>query len=216
VEGDSESEPDSAPVEESTPEDGWQAAEVVDVRPEEESSSLPVDDDSEDGAYSFPVEESTPEDGWQAAEVVDARPEEEPSPIPVEGDSESEPDVAPAERAAAQLTTGVDSEPEYRDPDESVRLISLARLYRRQGDLDNAASVYRDLLETEPDNSVARRELGELCGDGLTEITDEDIIPSGARVEKAIQAASMETLADARRRKVAFLKSWLEHIRAQD
>jgi len=160
-------------------------------------------------------EDSEPGDDWQAIQVADAEPEEESSSFPL-AEGMAEPDDQPGERAPGWLATEVDDEPEYRDPDESVRLISLARLYRRQGDLDKAAGVYRDLLDAEPDNKVARRELGELCGDGLTEITDEDVIPSDARVEKAIQAASMETMADARRRKVAFLRSWLEHIRAQD
>jgi hypothetical protein len=142
-------------------------------------------------------------------------PRQEPSSVPLAGDSPAAVHET-AERAPGWLASEADDKPEYRDPDESVRLISLARLYRRQGDLDKAAGVYRDLLDTEPDNRLARRELGELCGDGLTEITDEDIIPSGAKVEKAFQAASMETMADARRRKVAFLRSWLEHIRTQD
>jgi hypothetical protein len=196
--------PDALPVADEEPESEWQAAQEPEPEPEAAPDALPVADEE-------------PESEWQAAPDAggspSSPPEEAGDPTPVAEDGAAE---QPEERAPDWLATEVDDEPEYRDPDESVRLISLARLYRRQGDLDKAAGVYRDLLDTEPDNRLARRELGELCGDGLAEITDEDIIPSGAKVDKAFQAASMETMADARRRKVAFLRSWLEHIRTQD
>jgi hypothetical protein len=102
------------------------------------------------------------------------------------------------------------------DPEESARLISLARLYRRQGNLDRSAEVYQDVLTAEPDNQTARRELEELCGEGVAEITDEDVISPEAHLDQAAQRATAEPLENARRRKIAFLQSWLEHIRAQD
>ncbi|MFQ5720779.1 MAG: tetratricopeptide repeat protein, partial [Acidobacteriota bacterium] len=95
------------------------------------------------------------------------------------------------------------------------RLLKLARLYRRQGELDRAARVYRDLLDLDPYHGEARRELAELCGEGLAEINADDIVDTGVVPGVPIPRARMETLGDVRRRRVEFLKSWLDHIRAE-
>ncbi len=123
-------------------------------------------------------------------------------------DADDQPGVEEVLAQAAGRTSGL-------DPAESARLLSLARLYRRQGDLDRAAGVYRDVLSGEPDHDAARRELAEVCGEGLTEISDEDVIPDSTALDEPVQAATMESIEDARRRKLAFLRSWLEHIRSE-
>ncbi|MFQ5668908.1 MAG: tetratricopeptide repeat protein [Acidobacteriota bacterium] len=99
--------------------------------------------------------------------------------------------------------------------EETTRILRLARLYRRQGDLDRSATVYRDLLDSQPHNEPARRELMEVCGEGLTEISDSDVVPPGEDMERLAPRATVENVADSRRRKVAFLQSWLEHIRVE-
>jgi hypothetical protein len=99
---------------------------------------------------------------------------------------------------------------------EAERTLSLARLYRRQGRLDLASDVYRQVLDADPDDLAARRELEELCGKNVPEITDDDLVSHAAVFPGGVPVASAESLEDARQRKVTFLRAWLEHIRQQD
>ncbi|TDI47578.1 MAG: tetratricopeptide repeat protein, partial [Acidobacteria bacterium] len=60
----------------------------------------------------------------------------------------------------------------FAEEEEADRTLSLARLYRRQGRLDLSADVYREILNADPEHPAARRELEELCGRNVPEITD--------------------------------------------
>ena len=120
--------------------------------------------------------------------------------------------VAISDTATPAMRTAVS----LADEEEANRTLSLARLYRRQGRLDLSADVYREILDADPDHPAARRELEELCGRNVPEITDEDLVPEAAVFPEGVQLASTERLEDARKRKITFLRAWLEHIRQQD
>ena len=96
-----------------------------------------------------------------------------------------------------------------------VRTLTLARLYRRQGHFDRAARVYRDLLDLDPTNTEASRELGELCGEGLADITDDDVVPREEAPATALPRAHAESLAAVRQRKIEYLRSWLDQMRSE-
>jgi tetratricopeptide (TPR) repeat protein len=120
--------------------------------------------------------------------------------------------VAISDTATPAMRTAVS----LADEEEADRTLSLARLYRRQGRLDLSADVYREILDADPEHPAARRELEELCGRNVPEITDEDLVPEAAVFPEGVQLASTERLEDARKRKITFLRAWLEHIRQQD
>ena len=119
-------------------------------------------------------------------------------------------DEPPANTHATHSAVSVEEEA------EAERTLSLARLYRRQGRLDLASDVYRQVLDADPDDMAARRELEELCGQNVPEITDDDLVSHVAVFPGGVPVASTESLEDARQRKVSFLRAWLEHIRQQD
>jgi hypothetical protein len=194
---------------------GWEA------RHDPEAAS-----DEEDDEPVTPEDSSSPEEVWDLAGQdeddlpaqepmqVTAADGDEPQAVPAAIDAPPLAD-APALTAAISLAAEQEVESPRLNAQEADRLLSLARLYRRQGELDQAAAIYQDLLDGDGGHAEARRELAELCGEGLAEISDEDLIPSTTHLDEEVQPATMESVEDARRRKVAFLRSWLDHIRSQ-
>jgi len=135
----------------------------------------------------------------------------EPEPV-MEAVPPASPDPEPeADEAEAPETMRVAEPP----APAVVRTLTLARLYRRQGHFDRAARVYRDLLDLDPTNTEARRELGELCGEGLADITDEDVVSREEAPATALPRAHAETLAAVRQRKIEYLRSWLDQMRSE-
>jgi tetratricopeptide (TPR) repeat protein len=150
-------------------------------------------------------------------EAATAGPASPPSPDASEESSFAAVDVG--EEEAADMATGPETRaareesmappPAAEEPDalsgtdgevpgdlpESIRTLTLARLYRRQGYMERAAVVYRDVLVTDPGNRAAQRELAAIVpppADGATDGPEpeplEEIVETDLLVDAAPEA----------------------------
>ena len=122
------------------------------------------------------------EEWWSspAFEIVDEEPESEIEPAgprPDEGaerpddpaaEAESEPEPAPARGGAWWFEDPAGEDGAEDDGDLLTR--TMAELYVKQGFVDEAAAIYRELLADRPEDEELRRALAELESDGAAEL----------------------------------------------
>jgi tetratricopeptide (TPR) repeat protein len=97
------------------------------------------------------------------------------------------------------------------EPTPPMATATLGELYRRQGHLDEAERIFREVMAREPGNDAARQALAQLAGHRQEQ-------PAGRRGDRPLDAAQLLAGLDQRQasavtRKAYLLKSYLTRLR---
>lgn len=144
------SEPEAVTEPEPEPEREMEAESETVSKPEPEPEPEPVDE-----LFDLGPQEAEPGDEpalfelWEQTETVTPEP--------------SAPEPAPAEPAAAGAVAEAELNEEPADEPEEAATATLGRLYLRQGHLEEAEGIFREVLRRDPEHAEARRGLEEVA-----------------------------------------------------
>jgi tetratricopeptide (TPR) repeat protein len=140
----------------------------------------------------------------------------------------AEPAAAPPEPVAAAGQSAAAPEAPAAEPAPPMATATLGELYRRQGHLDEAERIFREVIAREPGNDAARLALAELAGAaspapgaaGVTVTSPErqEQPPAGRPGDRPLDAAQLlagldRPQASAPARKAYLLQSYLTRLR---
>lgn len=155
------------------------------------------------------VEEVAPEPSWAAIQAPQ-EPQEEGMPAAVVGAQQAAPWEAEALEPMPllpNLPAPEMAEPAVPMPVQPVATATLGEIYLRQGHLSEAARIFHEVLQREPDNAAAREGLARLAA------LREEGRPLEAR--ELLAGYEPEGEAGANARKVYLLTRYLERIRRE-
>jgi len=169
------------------------AAEAPRSSPEPDETQAPVELSAEDLQPTWSDPDVVIEEG--AAAELDALAAELDAGMEADGVlDEPDPDDGPARRTAWWFEDPADAETEDTDEDGDLLTRTMADLYVKQGLLDDAAAIYRELLADRPDDDDLRRALRDV----ESRLAGPEASPTDAEPEDAAaqpEAASVEPTA---------------------